>query len=142
VSSVAPVQVSGLTNVEQLVAGSSNVCAKRTDRTFWCWGWNDDGQLGDNTYVDRHVPQQVPGINGVSQVALGHNHTCALKTDGAVWCWGANSKVCSAGVCMGQLGDGTTITRPTPGQVSGLAGVKQIAVSDEHACAVKTDNTV
>jgi VCBS repeat-containing protein len=48
--------------------------------------------------------------------------------------WGYNSK--------GQLGDGTTTSRSTPVQVSGLTGVVAVATGDEHSLALKSDNTV
>jgi alpha-tubulin suppressor-like RCC1 family protein len=27
-------------------AGRDHTCAVRSDETLWCWGWNEDGQLG------------------------------------------------------------------------------------------------
>ncbi|MCF6152288.1 MAG: RCC1 repeat-containing protein, partial [Candidatus Kuenenia stuttgartiensis] len=48
--------------------------------------------------------------------------------------WGSNS--------YGQLGDGTTINRLTPVQVSGLTDAIAIAGGDYHTIALKSDNTV
>jgi len=31
----------------------------KSDGTVWTWGWNINGQLGDNTTIDRNVPVQV-----------------------------------------------------------------------------------
>jgi alpha-tubulin suppressor-like RCC1 family protein len=43
-------------------------------------------------------------------------------------CWGAND--------YGQLGDGTTTSRPTPGEVTALAGrVAHLAAGASHSCA-------
>src|SRR3989304_2356071 len=52
----------------------------------------------------------------------------------AVWAFGGNN--------YGQLGNGTTINRTTPVQVSGLTGVGAIASGYGHSLALKTDGTV
>jgi alpha-tubulin suppressor-like RCC1 family protein len=49
-------------------------------------------------------------------------------------CWGENS--------LGELGDGTTETRPRPTVVAGLDGVAQVAVTDGLSCARRADGTV
>ena len=50
--------------------------------------------------------------------------------DGIVQAWGWNIN--------GQLGDGTTIDRPFPVQVTSLSGVKAIAVGTRHSLALGT----
>ena len=37
----------------------------------------------------------------------------------------------------GQLGDGTTMDRSTPGQVSGLTNAVEIDAGDQHTCALR-----
>src|SRR5262249_23621651 len=54
--------------------------------------------------------------------------TCALTTTGAAFCWGDND--------TGQLGDGTTTPRATPGGVAGGIAFKSIAVANSHVCAI------
>lgn len=39
----------------------STTCAIRTDRTAWCWGANDTGQLGVGTTVFKNAPAPVAG---------------------------------------------------------------------------------
>ena len=53
------------------------------------------------------------------QVAAGSGHGLAVRSDGTVWAWGFNG--------AGELGDGTTTSRSTPVQVTGLSGVTQVA---------------
>ena len=48
--------------------------------------------------------------------------------------WGNNS--------VGQFGDGTYTSRPTPGPVAGLDGVVQISAGGSHVIALRSDGTV
>lgn len=117
--------------------GSGGACALLTAGGIKCWGWNGYGQLGDTTTTNRSTPVLVSSVpSGVVAVSVGGDaHSCALDSSGGVWCWGANWN--------GQLGDGTTTTRTSPVQVSGLSsGVKQIAMGAEHTCALTTDGGV
>ncbi len=80
----------------------------------WAWGWNNTGQLGDGTKVNKKTPEPFSGVTGMVQISSGVSHTLALKSDGTVWAWGNNSG--------GQLGDGTYTDRLTPVQISALSG--------------------
>lgn len=74
------------------------------------------------------------GLSNVFGVAAGWGHAVALKNDGTVWTWGHNVD--------GQLGDGTTATRLTPGRVAGLSNIIGIAAGWWHTVALKSDGTV
>ena len=43
-----PVQVSGINTATSIEAGDEHTCAVLADGTVWCWGRNDDGQLGQD----------------------------------------------------------------------------------------------
>src|SRR2546425_6524136 len=73
-------------------------CALSTSSTVFCWGSNDNGQLGDSTTVDRPTPAVVAGLTDVASITTGGIHTCALTHDGTAYCWGWNGH--------GQLGIG------------------------------------
>jgi alpha-tubulin suppressor-like RCC1 family protein len=76
--------------------------------------------------LTSHQPQ--------TMVAAGYYHTLLLQTDGTVKAWGYNNN--------GQLGDGTTSSRPTAVTVSGLANVKAVAAGRGHSLALMNDGTV
>jgi len=119
-----------------LTGGYSHTAAIKTDGTLWTWGRNTDGQLGDNTTVDRSTPVTTfAGGTNWKQVSSGGNHTAAIKTDGTLWTWGSNNN--------GRLGDNTAINRYTP--VTTFAGGtnwKQVACGDGYIAAIKTDGTL
>lgn len=136
VSKPTPVAVQGLDQgVAALAAGSAHTCAVLIGGSVKCWGFNEDGQLGDGTSVNKNVPTAVTGLNSaVIAMAAGVTHTCALTVDGSVKCWGYQA----AG-----LGDGITTDKRAPVAVSGLeSGVIALAAGAEHTCALMTSHVV
>jgi alpha-tubulin suppressor-like RCC1 family protein len=132
---LSPVPAIGLSSgVQEIAAGSHHTCALTVAGAVECWGWNEEGQLGDGTDTNRLVPVQVVGLaSGVRQIAAYVEHTCALADAGGVKCWGENAS--------GELGDGTTTARSTPGPVVGLEiPISVLAIGAEHTCAVTTAN--
>jgi len=91
-------------------AGGDHTCGVQSDGSLWCWGLNDNGQLGDGSFTDRNVPTRVGGEYRWSLVTAGEDFSCAFKTDGNLWCWGWNF--------FGQVGDGSTSNRNVPIQVA------------------------
>lgn len=130
-NSLTPTQVSGFgSGIASMSAGAYYTCAITTGAAVKCWGYNDYGQLGDGTGIDRWHPVQVSGLeSGVLGLSVGLYHACAIVTDGALWCWGLNS--------YGQLGNGTGLDSSIPALVQGLeSGVAGVSAGDAATCIV------
>ena len=129
--SLVPVDVLGLTSgVTAIATGFYHSCARTAAGGVKCWGWNADGQLGDNSTTQRLTPVDVAGLtSGIAAISAGFYHNCARTTAGGVKCWGFNAD--------GQLGDNSIITRLIPVDVSGLgSGVSAIATGWGQTCAI------
>jgi hypothetical protein len=142
--STTPVKVAGLdgSSVVSLVASFANSGALMSDGEYFDWGYNGNGQLGDGRPGrSSDVPVRVNLPSPVSQAAQGgsiwHNgQTLVLLLDGSLWSWGDN--------WAGQLGDGTTVTRPSPVRISPPAGViyQSLATGSATSYAVSTTGQV
>ncbi len=133
-----PVQVATLVDVVALSAGSSYTCAIKEDRSTWCWGYNQWGQLGDGTTTTRPTPVRVVNLEGAASIAAGSSHTCALKTDASLWCWGDNSNM--------ELGADAKPMETRPHRVLALPNVGGITTGGGQGygwtCALRIDGHV
>jgi len=114
--------------------GQRHTCAVSSGGGLWCWGDNDDGQLGVEE-PDRALEPMSIATSGVIAVGTGEDHSCFVTAAGAVLCFGENED--------GQLGDGTGDDRKTPALVEGLASGKIAVGGGNHfTCALGSSGTV
>jgi alpha-tubulin suppressor-like RCC1 family protein len=108
-----PVSVAGAVKTFcHISAGDSYTVALDKAGRAWAWGFNNRGQLGDNTTTSRCTPVSVAGtVKTFCHISAGASHTVALDKAGRAWAWGFNNR--------GQLGDNTTTSRRTPVSVAG-----------------------
>ena len=115
-----------------VAVGGSHTCALSEEKAFFCWGKNDQGQLGNGDLIDLPYPIKVappPPYPPFVQISAGSAHTCAVTDTGELYCWGNNRH--------GQLGDGTTEHRVSPTQVPNLAeAITTVTAGDSHTCAL------
>lgn len=100
--------MAGGISFNSMSAGWYHACGKNAAGNGFCWGYNDYGQLGDASDVDKLAPTPISGGKSWSVIGAGRNHTCGVS--GAVpWCWGQGSP--------GRLGDGSLLDSLIPVQV-------------------------
>ena len=100
-----PTQANGLS------LGAYHSCAITTSGVPYCWGANQQGQIGDGSTTDRTAPVRAGGTLLYDTISAGGSHTCGITPDGSAWCWGNNYS--------GQLGTGVMHFSALPIVVAG-----------------------
>lgn len=96
-----PTVVPELTRIVEVVHAENSLGWESTyhaldgDGHVYGWGYNNMGQIGDGTTVDRQSPVPVAGLAGVSSLVNTGWTVYALTTEGVVYGWGgfANERV-------------------------------------------------
>jgi len=123
-----------------IASGTYTTCALDTAGATYCWGSNNNGQLGNGTAADTSVHATAVAVTAtgalsgksVAQITVGLYTACATSTDGAAYCWGDGA--------LGQLGNGGTADSTTPaavtmsGPLSG-AVLNQVSIEGQSVCA-------
>ncbi len=113
----------------EVAAGEKHTCGILSTGAVRCWGDNSLGQLG-STFGSVDLSG-----DSARKVAAGRDHTCVvLEESGTVRCWGSNHSM--------QIGDMATVGSEAwlPTEISGLAGVTEIAAGSYHTCALAGGN--
>ena len=147
---------SGVFHAVQISTGWSFDLAIGQDGYVYVWGYNTNGQFGNNTNngtsanIFNPTPGRVfasskstasagPWLKAV-QVSAGYWYALAIDTDGNTWAWGQNT--------YGSLGNGTTTgeydANPVPVRVqypvtAGPVTAKQVNAGGYYALAIDTD---
>lgn len=128
-----PARFAGLA-LTTLDATSGHSCGLQSTGEAWCWGRNDNGQLGNGTgSAQQPVLQPVPVAGGLrfTDIAVGGRHTCALAIDSIAYCWGT-----------GPIGvDAWDAQETTPVPVAGGLRFVSIDAGSGHTCALAGDGS-
>ena len=119
-----------------LSTGYSHTCALDPVGFAHCWGYGEDGQLGNGKSgvgVSENIPVAVTMPEAVTFIAIENGaryHTCGIKEGGIAYCWGGGK--------FGQLGNGNSESVNIPTPVTMPAGVtfSSISLGYDHTCAL------
>lgn len=123
--------------------GTNFTCATSTESRGYCWGYNEIGQLGDNTGSNRPLPTEIymlGALSGKTVLSISANgaHACAIASDNIAYCWGENN--------YGQLGINSASQYRLGPNITYMAGalnnktVKSVTTGLLHTCAIASDN--
>ncbi len=106
-----------------IASGGSSTCVLLGNGNVYCWGSNENGQVGNGEAPGNDVAQPAlvatdtegKPFGEVAQIGVGAAQACALKRNGEVYCWGSGD--------FGALGDDVTQHDvPSPQRVTGVSG--------------------
>ena len=129
----SPVQIGSGTDWKLGGTTREGSFAIKTDGTFYTWGSNQQGELGQSNRDLRSSPVQIPGTTW-DKAFGGYNNILATKTDGTLWAIGDNA--------MGQLGDNSRTDRSSPVQIPGTTWSSASINQSRGVGAIKTDGTL
>jgi alpha-tubulin suppressor-like RCC1 family protein len=112
--------------------GAHHACVLTTSGAAFCWGLNDQSQLGASTATTcgavtcSTTPMAVSGAVTFQTLDVGGDFACGLSGTG-VRCWGSGAN--------GELGNGSQANSATPVVVA-ASPLKFVTVGNSHACAL------
>jgi alpha-tubulin suppressor-like RCC1 family protein len=117
----SPVKIGTSSWTKVSTGGLHNIAIDITGRLF-LWGYGASGNMGNGQNGNLSSPTLL-NINNYSfsVVSAGFNNSFAINTNGFLYGWGDNSG--------GQLGDGTTVSKSSPVNISSNSGSSFSAVS-------------
>jgi alpha-tubulin suppressor-like RCC1 family protein len=137
-----PSEISGGRQWLNIDIQGDHACGVSSTHRLYCWGNNDDGELGVGYPNSSWSPAQVGSnttwgsvdVGGLRDYVSYDAFTCGLYRDGTRFCWGDN--------WSGQLGLTGTTDRHAPIRLLNEGAWAQISVGDQFACALRPDGTL
>ncbi len=98
---------------------------------LYCWGKNENGELGNGTMVDADAPTPVGTGTDWFRVVGSWAHAHGLRGAGELWSWGE-------GVANGL---GNDMDQPSPMRV-GTALWREVSAGTDHGCGIQMDGSL
>jgi alpha-tubulin suppressor-like RCC1 family protein len=127
-----PIQVGTAVDWKVISVGlGETACGLRANKRIYCWGRDNNGQVGNGPggFADVLSPVQVAGNHADwTTVSTGGYHVCGRRTNRRLYCWGDDLD--------GAVGDGGAgVDRSSPVLVAGgFTNWTSVASGITHAC--------
>lgn len=126
--------------MKAITAGWGFTCSIASDDNAYCWGYNYDGELGNNSDTNSLAPVAVDtsGVlsgKNIKLIDAGESATCAIASDDKVYCWGES-------YLLGNNSEEDSLVPvavDTSGVLSGKT-IKSVTVGQSQVCAIASDN--
>lgn len=116
-----------------VTAGADHTCGLTTGGRVFCWGNNEEGELGNGSRVDSREPTGLAAPLVFIAIDAGIRFTCGIVETGDAYCWGANDR--------GQLGNAASPRSLAPATVTGGIRFRSISAGGEHTCGVSDEGS-
>ena len=111
--------------ISSIYSGQNSTYALDSAGQVHAWGFNNNGQLGNNSTTQSPIPVAISSFGSlvgakIVSMACGYDHALAIDTLGNVHAWGNNIK--------GQLGNNTTNSSLVPINVSSFGSINGLPI--------------
>lgn len=126
----------GLKAVSLMRGTANHMCALDAEGRAWCWGNNNQGQLGSGTrdsypWEPLQIPQPVQTDQRFQRLWGWGSGTCGLTTSSELWCWGSGANL---------FGNGAFPRNTLPAQAASGMRLRDFDVDLVIACGVTLDH--
>ena len=130
--------------IVKISAGDYHSLALTSNNRIYVWGYNNFGQVGDDSLVNKDIPVDITssfalsGAEVITVVEGGTYHSGAVTSTGRTFTWGKNNSA--------QLGNGTTDFKQVPTEItSGFTLnvgeiVTDISLGGSHSMAITSED--
>jgi alpha-tubulin suppressor-like RCC1 family protein len=112
-------------------AGYADTCGVRNNGKLYCWGRDNEGQIGDGDATGAIAPRRIGSFEDWDTVVAGDTHTCGIRHGGKLYCWGRDDN--------GQVGDGGELEASilAPRRVGDFEDWATVSTGSSHTCGVR-----
>ena len=134
--SPVPVPVYGGLKFASISTGDGHACGVTADGKGYCWGYNEQGQLGNGSNSSSSVPVPVAGGLTFASLSAGKKFSCGVTREGTAQCWGWDA--------IEVVATEEDVPANVPAPVFGSRGLvfKSVSAGMTHACGLTSAGDV